>query len=71
MMNRPDMASQMSGGAKADRLTGRDRAMQVANSNASFMRTASPSVKMKKGGAVKASRGDGCCTKGRTKGHMC
>lgn len=70
MMSRGNMGQQIANAPATPKMTGRDRAMQVANAKASFMRpAAAPVAKMAKGGKV--SRGDGCCMKGGTKGKMC
>lgn len=62
MMSRGNMGKQIATAPSTPKLTGRDRAMQVASPNASFMRAA-PVAKMAKGGKI-----DGCAKKGKTKG---
>lgn len=67
MMSRGNMGKQIATApASRPAVTGRDRAMQVANANASFMRPAAPVTRMAKGGKI-----DGCCMRGKTKGKMC
>jgi hypothetical protein len=66
MMGRGNMGKQIATAPATPRMTGMDRARQVANPNASFMRPAEPVMKMSTGGSV--SRADGCCMKGKTKG---
>ena len=65
MMSRGNMGKQIATAPATPKMTGRDRAMQVANAKASFMRPA-PVAKMAKGGKI-----DGCCMRGKTKGKMC
>lgn len=67
MMGRGSMGKQIAlAPASRPGSTGMDRAKEVANANASFMRPAAPVTRMAKGGKI-----DGIAKRGKTKGKMC
>lgn len=70
MMGRGNMGKQIAlAPASRPGSTGMDRAKEVANANASFMRPAAPAApvtRMAKGGKI-----DGKAIRGKTKGKMC